>query len=398
MRKDKKKSYCVLPFNHMNLHPNGNVGICCVSKMSGNNSGFYKDSKGNMLNLNKQSLNEMWGSHSVKVIRKQMLKGIKPSACEGCYKIEDNGGVSRRLNENSRWKKHWALQPQIEFLDLRMSNLCNLKCLMCYPDSSSALCSDYKSWQDELPFVVSNPHMKNEDFKWFTEDMVEQLLEHKDTLKYLYINGGEPFIMPMQWKFLERLIEEGVSKNIEISYNTNATVFEDRFDEIWREFKSVTLGVSIDGVGERNKFIRYPSKWEVLNENILKIMRCKSLSHVNITCTIQWLNAPFLDEFYKWAIPITKRKPLSTVNQNILVFPNYLSLNCASKKFKQKLYDIYMESRYAPRILTPTMISYLESEEENETFWDQGLQYMDTVSKSRNMGNWKEIFDYVYEY
>ncbi len=63
-----------------------------------------------------------------------------------------------------------------------------------------------------------------------------------------------------------------------------------------------------------------------------------------------------------------------------------------------KLYDIYMESRYAPRILTPTMISYLESEEENETFWDQGLQYMDTVSKSRNMGNWKEIFDYAYEY
>ena len=194
MRKDKKKSYCVLPFNHMNLHPNGNVGICCVSKMFGNNSGFYKDSKGNMLNLNKQSLNEMWESHSVKVIRKQMLKGIKPSACEGCYKIEDNGGVSRRLNENCRWKKHWALQPQIEFLDLRMSNLCNLKCLMCYPDSSSALCSDYKSWQDELPFVVSNPHMKNEDFKWFTEGMVEQLLEHKDTLKYLYINGGEPLL------------------------------------------------------------------------------------------------------------------------------------------------------------------------------------------------------------
>ena len=60
----------------------------------------------------------------------------------------------------------------------------------------------------------------------------------------------------MQWKFLERLVEEGVSKNIEISYNTNGTVFDDKFNDIWKEFQSVTLGVSIDGVGERNKFIR----------------------------------------------------------------------------------------------------------------------------------------------
>jgi organic radical activating enzyme len=128
---------------------------------------------------------------------------------------------------------------------------------MCYPDSSSSLVTDYKEWSDQLPFMTKNS-AEHELFQWFDESIIDQLYAHKDTLKYLYINGGEPFIMPMHWKLLEKLIEWGVASNIHISYNTNCTTYDDSFSDYWKHFKVVTVGCSMDAVGDRNKFIRYP--------------------------------------------------------------------------------------------------------------------------------------------
>ena len=391
----RNDGYCALPFNHMNLHPNGNVSICCVSKMDGPDSGFAKDEHGTMLNLKTHTLDEIFNSHSVNKIRDDMLSHKYPAACEGCYKIEQYGGKSRRFNENNRWENHET--PKLEFLDVRLSNLCNLKCLMCYPDSSSALVTDYNQWANELPFMSKNDSA-HELFQWFDEGIIDQLYEHKDTLKYLYINGGEPFIMPMQWKLLEKLIEWDVAKNIHISYNTNCTTYDESFSDYWKHFKVVTLGCSMDAVGDKNKFIRYPNDWERANENIRKLLENPYIDSMNITCSIQWLNSPFLPEFYEWAVPLTELKAHTTINQNFIVFPEYLSLNCASKEFKQGLLEVYETSKYSNWILTETMKSYLRVSPESDDLWQKGNKYLDVVQLSRKMGNWKDIFDYDYRY
>jgi MoaA/NifB/PqqE/SkfB family radical SAM enzyme len=387
-------AYCILPFNHMNFHPNGNVSLCCVAKMFPPDDGFYRDGR-TMLNLNNNPLKQIWEDSSVNDVRKQMLEGVKPNACVGCYAIEDNNGESRRQTENKRWRRYKE-EPNLEFLDLRISNTCNLKCMMCYPDSSSSLMSDYKQWSDKLDFVPKNP-VDPKMFNWFDEDFIEQLMNYKDSLKYLYINGGEPFIMPLHWKFLERLIEEDVAKNIHISYNTNCTTYDDKFSEYWKHFKRVTLGLSVDAIGDKNKFIRYPSNWETLNDNVLKFIHNPVLNHINITCSIQWLNAPFLDEFYNWAIPIINQKKRATINQNFIVFPHYLSLNCASTKFKEDLYKHFENSKYKEHILSPTMISYLKQKEEYDMLWNEGIRFVDTVETTRDM-NWREVFNYDYRF
>lgn len=387
-------NYCTLPFNHINIHPNGAVSICCVAKMDGPNSGFVKkDNK--MMNLSKDKLNDIFDSDYYKNLRKQMLNGEYPKACEGCYKIEQHGGTSRRQNELTRWGKYES--RKLEFIDLRLSNLCNLKCMMCYPDSSSSLITDYKKWSDELPFMTKN-NADYELFQWFNEDIVEQLEEHKDSLRYLYINGGEPFIMPIQWKMLEKLIDWGVAGNIHISYNTNCTTYDESFSDYWKHFKVVTVGCSIDAVADKNTFIRYPSKWDVANDNIHKLANNTHIDSLNITNSIQWLNAPFLNEFYDWAIPITKIKKYTTINQNFVVFPNYLSLNSASINFKQNLRELYLSGQYAEQILTPTMESYLKTDCADDILWNQGIKYLEVVSKTRKMGNWKNIFNYDYKF
>ena len=100
----RNDGYCTLPFNHMNLHPNGNVSICCVSKMDGPDSGFAKDANGTLLNLKTHTFDEIFNSYSTNRIREEMLTQQYPSACEGCYKIEQYGGKSRRITENNRWE------------------------------------------------------------------------------------------------------------------------------------------------------------------------------------------------------------------------------------------------------------------------------------------------------
>lgn len=392
MRND---GYCALPFNHMNFHPNGQVSICCVAKMDGPDSGFAKDHFGRLMNLKTDSIDSIFNAPSVKKIRSEMLEGKFPSACEGCYKIEQYGGKSRRTTENTRWENRE--EQKLEFIDLRLSNLCNLKCLMCYPDSSSSLISDYKEWSDEMPFMTKNT-ADFELFQWFDESIIDQLHQHKDSLKYLYINGGEPFIMPMHWKMLEKLIEWDVAKNIHISYNTNCTTYDESFSDYWKHFKVVTLGCSMDAVGDKNKFIRYPNDWEKANENIRKLLANEHIDAINITCSIQWLNAPFLPEFYEWAVPLTNLKEHTTINQNFIVFPEYLSLNCASKEFKDELLQKYEESKYSNWILTETMKSYLRVAPESEENWNNGNKYLDRVQLSRKMGPWKEIFEYDYQY
>jgi len=384
-----------LPFNHANIHPNGNVSICCVAKMDGPNSGFIRNDRNRMMNLKNDRLEDIYNSSSYNKIRNDMLNGIYPEACEGCYKIEQHGGKSRRQSELRRWGEF--TEPKLEFIDLRLSNLCNLKCMMCYPDSSSLLAGDYTKWSNKLPFMTKN-NSEYELFQWFNEDVVEQLKQHKDSLKYLYINGGEPFIMPIQWKLLEKLIEWGVAGNIHISYNTNCTTYKDSFSDYWKHFKIVTVGCSVDGIGDKNKFIRYPSNWDTACDTIIKLANNPHIDALNITNSIQWLNAPFLPEFYEWALPLTKIKEHTTINQNFVVFPHYLSLNCASLDFKNQLRDTYINSKYASNILTSTMESYLKTESIDNTLWNQGQDYLDVVSDSRGMNNWREIFNYDYRY
>jgi len=389
-----ENNYCPLPFNHMNIHPNGNVGICCVSKMDGPNSGFIRN-KNIMMNLKKDKLEDIYNSDSYTKIRDDMLNGKYPEACEGCYKIEQHGGRSRRQVELRRWGEY--TEPKLEFIDLRLSNLCNLKCMMCYPDSSSLLAADYTKWSDKLPFMSKN-NAEYELFQWFNEDIVEQLKKHKDSLKYLYINGGEPFIMPIQWKLLEKLIDWGVAKNIHISYNTNCSTYNESFSEYWKHFKVVTVGCSVDAVGDKNRFIRYPSKWDVACDTIVKLANNPHIDGLNITNSIQWLNAPFLPEFYEWAIPLTKIKEHTTINQNFVVFPHYLSLNCASLEFKNQLRDTYINSKYAREIMTLTMDSYLNTSPVDDKLWNQGQEYLDVVATSRGMGDWKTLFNYDYRF
>ena len=56
-------------------------------------------------------------------------------------------------------------------------------------------------------------------------------------------------------------------------YTTNLTVLKDELFDLWSQFGHIYLGVSIDGYGEVDDYIRYPSKWEKLEKNIKTVSK-----------------------------------------------------------------------------------------------------------------------------
>ena len=132
------KTFCILPWMHLATTSTGNLRVCCNS-VPGKNLIAKED--GTPYKLNKDSLEEAWNSEVYKTIRKQMLDGERPEMCTRCFREEDAGIHSARQAWNEKWKKdikYTVNAPfSIKYVDLRLGNLCNLKCRMCNPYSSN---------------------------------------------------------------------------------------------------------------------------------------------------------------------------------------------------------------------------------------------------------------------
>jgi hypothetical protein len=142
--------FCVLPWVHMNLNPDGSVTLCCQSHHA------VQDERGTPLNVQTHSLAEIWNASGMRDVRRRMSAGERLPHCEACYSNEAYGRDSYRLASNRRWlKKGFSSAEKIEaaiadkadgqndlaplYFDLRLGNLCNLKCTVCKPLYSSQI-------------------------------------------------------------------------------------------------------------------------------------------------------------------------------------------------------------------------------------------------------------------
>jgi hypothetical protein len=141
-------------------------------------------------------------------------------------------------------------------------------------------------------------------------------------LKYLDLYGGEPLMSKNHFNFLRKLIDLGVAGNIQIDYNSNGTVYSEKFFDLWDHFKSVKISFSIDDVEDRFEYQRNGANWSQLNDNIRKY--CAKISDkftIDIFPTINIQNVYYLPELLLWAQ--TVNLPISF---SILHGPAFLSI------------------------------------------------------------------------
>ena len=257
----------------------------------------------------------------------------------------------RSLNNVNRFGRYLSLLKKVKedgtvpflpkSIELKLSNLCNLRCRMCQPVNSSSLAKEWPLVSDLMKThnawvykvlkkqdIQKNPFISafNNNKKWWND--FDQLVDSLDVIEFA---GGEPLIDPLHYKTLDLLMRR--SEKIDLKYSTNLTrlTFKGRhiFD-YWKKFKSVSVYASIDGINEVYDYIRTGVNFEKVDSNLNEIIQNQDVcfKDVAVACTIQVYNAfqlpQFIDYFSKKKIKFHSHRVTHPSFLNIQVLPQYL--------------------------------------------------------------------------
>lgn len=311
--KKESKTFCSHLFTGLSLSQKGTARVCC------NNYEVPKGVDGEELSFYSKDFNirDVFNSDLHTRIRKNILAGKRDPSCIRCWQTEDNGAESYRTIWNSTLARDhlktimlescnddaYIKEPFITFLDFTVGNKCNLVCRMCNLENSN-------QWDLESDLLGIFPIWSNTssttltvDKKFLSDEFFVQNFKHLRQVNFL---GGEPLIIDEHYEFLRKCIKFNVAKRIILSYTTNLTVIKKELKELWEQFRHVSVGVSIDGVGDVNDYIRYPSTWKNVQKNIKKVSTFqKDISMtLQIHATFQLMNVLNWDKLLEWSFSI----------------------------------------------------------------------------------------------
>tara|TARA_Y100001937_G_scaffold58468_1_gene80191 strand:- start:3153 stop:4373 length:1221 start_codon:yes stop_codon:yes gene_type:complete len=399
-------TYCPLPFTHLATHPHGGCTLCCISdhKNGASRSKNYKENGGTeWLDLNNHSVDDIYNSDYFKEVRLQMLNNEEPAACTRCYDEERKGITSKRQSEAEVFKHFDSIRAReltgedghidldIRFVELRLGNLCNVRCRTCNPASSSQWRNDYKKIEASLDFVTKYGNIDKDEYKWPEQDNFwEDLFDSAPNLELVYINGGEPTLIKKHWEYLEKLIAADRAKNMTLWYNINMTNLPDKTFDIWKQFGKIMVSASIDDLDERNHYIRHPSKWEDVTNHLQQIM-AEDWIETSICQTVSAYNYAYLGEFHKWA---TKDLGLH-VHLNYVYDPKFLSPKIIHPVARTQIHSQFRKD-FGNHHALGNLLSMFDNEEWDEDSWKKFKVYNDRLDLIRNQ-DWREVFPKLVE-
>ena len=370
------KTFCVLPWMHVATNASGTLRVCCNSTPGKNG---LEHPEGGKYKLHKHDLREAWNSKTMTTIRQQFLDNERPQMCERCFREEDAGVKSARQSWNEGWYDsaidytNIKPEPKAQYIDLRLGNLCNLKCRMCNPYASNQWVKEWNSVEEKLEDSELD-RLKTDTMLWPNKPKTwENLINVADTIEEVYLTGGEPTLATAQYKLFDYLIERKLNKNITLKYNTNLTNIPAKMVEYWDNFKTVKLNCSIDAYGDLNRYIRYPTNWKLVDKNLRQFLAMESV-RVQIHTTVQINNILHLDKWFDWVEQFDK-----FVYLNILNHPEYLNIRVLPAELKQLATERL--TNYDIEKLDST-IDYMWAEDWNER-WQEYVRYTHTLDKSR---------------
>jgi len=360
------KTFCMLPFMHIYGSAGGDMVPCCeAQEIALNNPG--------------ESALESWNNENYRELRRALANNERPERCNVCWHNEDSGIVSNRLQwENDNWKEFsdlisvnddFSVNNKPIWVELKVSNFCNLKCIMCSTHSS------YKRTQD-LDIIKKYTKDGYETRLLRPTDLFASLNEWPelwDSVHTLQFTGGEPIINKEHYDLLEGIPQHLKSK-IRLRYASNLSYIKfKKYDlvKIWREFKHVNIKVSMDGIGDVYNYIRQDGDWDTVYENMCVLNDIDGID-VAAGITVQAHNIYQMPEFYDFwkASPVD----LKFITANILQTPNYLSPAVWQGEYRERIistlreaesrhpemdrFATYMENNTKPYMLYARMRKY----------------------------------------
>lgn len=404
--------FCDKPFDHNYIHTNGKMRLCCISTEN-----ITQDNDYNQFDMNNNSISEYWNSKRMRQIRLDMIAGKEIRDCQRCYKQEQAGIASLRSKKTINRSIKNTLPDgtflnQANTMQLHMGNICNLKCKMCSQMYSHMAGLEllemgdadpnFLLWVKEQGAVVNNwTNELGKKEQWFKNTKVkQQMFEHIScNIKHLEIIGGEPTLIPEFYELFEYCDSQGTLRDKTVSIVTNLTCTNPRMTNWLPKTKQWNISASVDGVGERNEYIRYPSQWDTIikNLNFYKELVQGTKNSITLTPAIQLLNIDQFDEIIKWWMEFSGTNLNNNFKLNWLTvwYPLICNFNVAPIDWKLKVADKldklkYNDTFYQAQIKnlrTETVI-----EQEREYALKAFVKYNDSQDKFRNVKHtWREL-------
>jgi MoaA/NifB/PqqE/SkfB family radical SAM enzyme len=264
--------------------------------------------KFSLLNANFRDIQD---SNSMRSLREQFLAGKKPQTCRKCWNEERAGRTSKRMHTLDRLKHNisdteWTADAKpLMFLDLKLGNICNLKCRICGSWSSSQFAAEELNQLPHEERKTSFPYQMMRAGAWPQENQsfwneIDSVLED---IRYIEFTGGEPFMIAEHFSMLQGIVDRGIAHQVEIHYNTNGTQYPEQAPEIWRHFRTVEIAFSIDDLGQRFEYQRTNAVWSEVEQNIARFRDLKAqYPNIRLQCcsTVNVFNVRYIDQLAHW--------------------------------------------------------------------------------------------------
>lgn len=283
-------TFCVLPFVQTVVRTDGLMSPCC--NMTGT------------VNIKDQDIAQFWQGSEISHLRNLMLQGNEPiPVCNKCYQDEQLTNSSMRTHAlkdyNFFSKKYYTKlvehhgylnKPFPSRVELHLGNLCNLKCLTCRPEDSSA-------------FLAENKILKISNHQQTDYQLDNAIVQHniklalENNIDILDLRGGESMLMPSVKQALVDLPSDHQINTLRIQ--TNATVLDDQWKSIFDKFSKIEIMLSIDAYGDDNHYVRYPSIWKEIESNVDYYLSTSKFK-VYVNCTVSNLNFLLIDKLIDW--------------------------------------------------------------------------------------------------
>jgi radical SAM protein with 4Fe4S-binding SPASM domain len=343
----KNKAFCILPWIHMHVWPNGNAMPCCIA-----------DSNKPFGNVKNKSIEEVWNSDEYKDLRLAMLNGEKRDVCNRCYELEDSTYTWTLRKNHNQWfgDKHFDLventnadgsmdEFRMAYLDIRFSNICNMKCRSCGPELSSQHAKEFKDLygERELSKMLKNDgkivvNIAKENNFW------DDLQQYLPDVEEVYWAGGEALITDEHYKILDYWIANNKT-DVRLRYTTNFSNFKYKQKSLfdyWKEFDDIQVSGSLDCNGARAEYSRHGTDWAQIERNRMEMLEKVPHVHFELTPTISLYNVWNWPDFHMdWV----ERGLVDIENcrLNILTDPKFMRIDNIPEDVKIELRSKYID-------------------------------------------------------
>jgi radical SAM protein with 4Fe4S-binding SPASM domain len=389
--KNKSDTFCIMPFHHINIKNEGKLSACWR----------YPDKVGDFLT---DTLKDTWNGEQLRKVRTELVNGVQHKGCISCWDLERSGAKSLRQNaaemypdvdsnniiNNIEEDGSYPIK-NLQSIEIRFDNICNLMCRHCSPTYSSIW--EQKAKRDPIlmgQMKKVGTYRELEKHVSLTQEIIDEVVSLSPNLTELMITGGEPLFHDKHYDFLERILPE--ANHITLQYNSNFSTLDYKGKSIldlWKHFKRVSIRVSLDAYPEIYEYVRVRGNLSIAEDNIKKALQLSNIQ-LSATMTANLLNITRATEIAKYYYSMGV-----DYHTSIVQFPRPLNPKLLPPALKEKVTNDWDELINGDR---EWMKSYNHSQKFMDRSFERWKKFGDNVINYMNGEDWYHYWDDFIEY